>query len=146
MSEKKIGDREFKVSDVLATDVIRMKFRLGNALKGGFDGLADTLGGLSPNSTEEEKRSKNKELLRALADILGEIDPDVGSELVKDICEFALVKVQKSGSFENVVFDAHFTNRTSDIYPVAAFVLKEMFSELFSGFQASGILPRQVTE
>lgn len=135
MAEKKIGARTFKVEPLLATEAIRLQMRLVKAIGPAISRLPEIFAGIGKDQAAKEKA--NGAAIAAMSEIVGGMEPDVATDLVRDIVQVAMVK-RPSGAYEQVDMDGDFTGRLGDIIPVATFVLQEQFAEVFSGARGTG--------
>lgn len=140
MAEKKIGARTFKVEPLLATEAIRLQMRLVKAIGPAMSRLPEILSGIGKDAAAKEKA--NAAAVTALADIISDMEPDVATDLVRDIVQVAMVK-RPSGAYDQVDMDGDFTGQLGDVVAVATFVLKEQFAEVFSGARGNGSLARK---
>ena len=141
MAEKKINGKTYKVEPLLATEAIRLQMRLVKAIGPAVSRLPEIFAGISSDQAGREKA--NLVAVSALADIIGGMEPDVATELIRDIVQVAMVK-RPSGAYDQVDMDGDFTGSLGDIVPVATFVLQEQFAEVFSGARGNGSPARRV--
>lgn len=139
MSEKKINDRIFKVEPLLATKSMLLKARILKLLGPAAARLGEILAGAGGNKGEEDEKRSNGAALAAIGEILTGMDPEDMTELVKDVCEIAMIR-RPSGVYDRVDFDGDFTGHDADIVPVILFVLKEQFGAFFTALPAFGSL------
>ena len=144
MAEKKIGGRTFRVGTVLATDAIKLQVRLMKVIGGAVDRLPVILAGMGKKGAEnpEAKAASDAAAVAALADIFNKANPDEVARLFSDIVAIAQMN-GPSGSWEAVDIDTCFAGpHMKDLFPVTAFVLKEVLGDFFGGALASGGLSR----
>lgn len=133
MAEKKIGNKVFKTEPLLATEAIKLQARLLKVVGPALDKLPAIFGGRRAG----DEVTSNAAAIAAFTDIFARADPDEIMELVKDVCEVAMVK-RPSGAYDPVSFDGDFTGNLGEIVPVAVFVLQEQFGDFFGAALASG--------
>lgn len=133
MSERKIGGKTFKVEPLLATEAIKLQARLLKVVGPALDKLPAVLGG----RVKGDGVASNAAAIAAFTDIFARADPDEIMELVRDVCEVAMVK-RPSGAYDPVSFDGDFTGNLGEIIPVAVFVLQEQFGDFFGAALANG--------
>lgn len=147
MAEKKINGRLFRVKDVLATEAIRLQVSLLKVIGGGVDRLPTIMAGMGTKGKEdpEAKAASDAALVGALADIFSKCDPDGVVELIARIAAYAEIQ-SKSGQWGTVDVDQDFTDRShkKDLFPLLAFVLKEVLGDFFSDVPGAGDLQRMV--
>lgn len=132
MAEKKIGSRVYSVGHVKATDAIKLKVRVLKIIGAGVDRLPEIIAGMKNDDAEKAAKS-NAALIAALSDIFTRANPDEVADLMSDIISIAQFK-KPSGNVENADIDGDFYDEfRKDIYPVVAFVLKEVLSDFFGG-------------
>lgn len=136
MAEKKINGKTYKVEPLLATDAIRLKMRLVKAVGPALSRVPVIFAGFGA-ATQEAKDKSNEAAADALSEIIGSLDPDDATDLIKNIVEVAMIK-RPSGSYEQVDLDGDFTGNLGEIITVATFVLQEQFGEVFSAALANG--------
>lgn len=136
MAEKKINGKTYKVEPLLATEAIRLQMRLVKAVGPALSRLPVIFAGAGEASPEAKERS-NAAAADALAEVIGNLDPDDATALIKDIVEVAMIK-RPSGMYEQVDIDGDFTGNLGEIITVATFVLREQFGEVFSAALANG--------
>lgn len=141
MAEKKIGGRTFRVGHVLATDAVRLQVRLLRIVGGGVDRLPTILAGMGERGKADPaaKAASDAAAVAALTDIFAKADPDDVTQLIVDIAGMAQLQTP-SKTWEGVDLDQDFSDRKADLFPLLAFVLKEVLGDFFSGAQASGSL------
>lgn len=138
MAEKKIGKQTYKTEPMLATEAIRLQARLLKVVGPALDKLPTVFGGRQKG----DEVVSNAAAIAAFTDIFTRSDPDDIMELVKDVCEVAMVK-RPSGAYDPVSFDGDFTGNLGEIIPVAVFVLQEQFGDFFGAALASGkVVPK----
>jgi hypothetical protein len=133
MAEKKIGEKTFKVEPMLATQAIRLQARLLKVVGPALDKLPTIFAGRKKG----DEAASNGAAIAAFTDIFTRADPDAIMELIKDVCEVAMVK-RPSGAYDPVSFDGDFTGNLGEIIPVAVFVLQEQFGDFFTAALANG--------
>lgn len=143
MAIKKISGREFQVGAVLATDALRLQFRLLRIIGGGVDRLPTILAGVGQAEGSEVKEKSNAAAVAAIADMIAKADPEDAVKLMGDIAGMAQIK-QPSGSWGTVDLDQDFTERKGDLFPLLAFVLREVLGDFFAGLQGAGALSKLV--
>lgn len=138
MAEQKIGERVFKMEDVLATEAIKLNVRLMRFLGPAMDKIPTIFAALSSKATEEQRRASDAASIQAMGDIFANADPDTVSKFVASVCEMA--KVSYDGrNFDDVIFDQDFSGpHIKDVVPVSLFVLREAVGDFISGALASG--------
>ncbi len=137
MAEKVIGGDTYKVDAVLATRAIVLQARIAKAAGPIAAQLPSVIAVATGGSTDEQKAAANSALIGAITDVFGTMPPEEFAALVKDIVEIAKIK-RPSGAYDPIDFDGDFTGRMGNIIPVAAFVLKEVFGDFFTGLLALG--------
>ena len=137
MAEKKIGGRTFKVDPLLATEAIRLQMRLVKAIGPALSRLPVIFAGAGDKATAEAKDRSNAAAVEALTKIIGDLEPDDATALVKDIVEVAMVQAP-SKEWRMVDLDGDFTGNLGEIITVATFVLREQFGDVFSAALANG--------
>ena len=139
MAEKVIGDRTFKVGHLLATDAIVLQSRLIRIIGPALDRLPVIFAGKAENATDADRKASDMAAIQAISDIFGKADPREVADLVKDICELAMISHDKGKNYDQIDFDGDFSGSNfKDTIPVATFVLKETLGDFFSGALASG--------
>lgn len=142
MADKKIGGREFRVGTVLATEALRLQFRLLQIIGGGVDRLPVILAGAG-QASPEAKQASQAAAVAAFADMIGKADPDRSVKLMQDIAGLAQLK-QASGAWGEVDIDTDFTDHKADLFPLLTWVLKEVLGDFFGGLQATGALSKMM--
>lgn len=143
MAERKIAGREFKVGTVLATEALRLQFRLmavigsGTSDGDGTERLTIILGGLGEEADPEEKLKSNAGALAAMSKVFVHADPDEMTQLVADVVSYAAIK-RPSGSYEKADLDGDFTEEKGALIPLCVFVLQEVLSDFFTELRDSG--------
>lgn len=120
MAEKKIGSRTFRTEKMAAVEGTTLMFRLGKAAAPLLD-------------NPELLRGTELQDAAAIASIvkfLSSISPEEATYLIVTFCEKAQVK-QEGGTFEPVVYDAHFANDLLEAFQVAAFVIQVNYADFF---------------
>lgn len=147
MAEKKINGRVFRVQDVLATEAIRLQVSLLKVIGGGVDRLPTIMAGMGKKGKEdpEAKAASDAALVGALADIFSKCDPDGVVELISRIGGYADIQ-SKSGQWGKVDVDQDFTDHKKDLFPLLAFVLKEVLGDFFSDVPGAGALQKMVRD
>jgi len=140
MAEKKIKDRVYKVDPIPASNAIELYADIVRIAGQGTSRLPAIIVGLSQKDGEGQLMSDVSALM-ALTDILSGSSSAEISGLVRRIVEIAMIQ-RPSKAYEPVDLDGDFTGRLSDIPEVAAFVLKEQFSDFFIGSGGNGIIAR----
>lgn len=142
MAEKVINGDTYKVEPLLATRAIVLQARLMRAAGPIAAQLPSVLSVASGSSSDGEKAAANASLIAAITDVFSKMPPEEFADLVKDIVEIAKIKRQ-SGVYDPIDFDGDMTPRMASIIPVAAFVLKEVFGDFFSGLLEAGGLKKK---
>ncbi len=136
-SEKKFGNRTFRVEPMLATKALVMQARLFRMAGPAIDRLPEILRGVGANKSDEERQAAGAHAISAFADIFSRTDPAELADMIRELIELAEVK-RPSGSYEGVTLDGDFTNEKEDIIPVVVWVAQEQFGDFFSGLQGIG--------
>ncbi|EYR81384.1 phage tail assembly chaperone [Shinella sp. DD12] len=137
MAERKIAGMEIRVDRPLATEALKLQARLMRAAGGAADQLPSILGEMRAAQTDEAKQAIGVKLIGVLTDIFDRLDADEYVRLVGDIVAMAKIK-RPSGQYDRLDLDGDLTMNLGAIIPVAAFVLKEVFGDFFSGALANG--------
>lgn len=137
MAEKKINGRNFIVEPMLATRGLVLKARLMKVAAPVLSVLPDVFAGAAAEG--EAKEAANFKAIAAFGELFGKGDPEEVASLIKDICEVAQIRAP-SGEVHQVDLDAHMTGHDADIPPLVIFVLREQFSDFFSGLRGIGNL------
>lgn len=137
MAEKKINNRVFSVTPMLATQSMILKARLMKVAAPVLASLGVVLGGAAEGG--EAKEAAEGQALAALASLFEKAEPVALATLVKDVIETASIQ-RPSGMYDKIDFDGDFTGHDGDVIPVMLFVLQEQFSDFMSGLRALGSL------
>lgn len=135
--EKRINGETYRYVPILASESLRLRIKLLKLLGTALERLPEILKGSSPNATEKDIQTMNEGMVKALGDIFANIDPDSGTELIRQIVEIAQIK--RPSGYDQVQMDLDFTDRPDDLLPVVGFVLKEVFGNFFQGVQGPGL-------
>jgi hypothetical protein len=136
MAERKIGGRIYKVEPLLATQALALQGRLMKAAGPAFDRLPEAIAQIREKGVDGA--DGNVVIIKVIGDIFSSLSTEEYVSLVRDIVEVA--KIQRpSGTFDNVDLDGDMSGpELGNIVPLAAFVLKEQFSDFFSGLLGNG--------
>jgi hypothetical protein len=136
MAERKIGGRTFRVDALLAGEALALQGRLMKALGPAFDRLPEAITQIREKGVDAA--DGNGLIIKVIGDIFSSLSTEEYVSLVRDIVEVA--KVQRpSGAFDPVDLDGDMSGpELKNILPLAAFVLKEQFSDFFSGLLGNG--------
>lgn len=140
MAEKKIKDRVYKVDPMAASAAIELYADIVRIAGHGTGRLPAIIMGLTRKDQEGQFMSDIGALM-ALTDILNGSSSTEVRDLIKRIVEVAMIQ-RASKAYEQVDLDGDFTGRLSDIPEVAAYVLKEQFSDFFIGSGGNGIIAK----
>ena len=143
MAEMKIGDREFKVGVVLATDALILQAKLMKVVGSGIERLPTILKGVAEGATADDKAAMQTAAVAAFTDIFVEGDPKELTNLIGEVVSMATVK-RPSGAYEQVDLDGDFTERKGDLFEVVVFVLREVLGDFFSGLRDNGKVKKAV--
>lgn len=135
MSEKKIGNRTFKVDKLLATQALLLQARVFKILGPGIAKMSEIL------RNRDDHSGMNAAALAALADVLAATEPEALTVLLKDLVQIAKIK-RPSGSYDPCDLDGDFTEYPQDIYPVVLFVLREQLGDFFTALPVIGNLAK----
>lgn len=138
MADKKIGENFYRVPPILATEALKLQFRLlgfaGPAVKALPAVLASRQGGSIEDRAKAEAAG-----LDAIASVFTNADPSKITTFISDVCEMAHVS-EDGKTYEPVIFDHHLSDDQKSILPLAFFVLKELLGDFFTGVQEVGSL------
>jgi hypothetical protein len=136
MAERKIGGRTYKVEPLLATEALALQGRLMKAIGPAFDRLPEVIAQVRDKGIDAD--GGNVLMIKVIGDIFSSLSTDEYVSLVRDIVEVA--KVQRpSGAFDPVDIDGDMSGpELANIIPLLAFVLREQFSDFFSGLLGNG--------
>lgn len=137
MAEIKIGDREFRVGVVRATEALVLQAKLMKVIGSGIDRLPIILKGVAEGATADDKAAMQTAAVAAFTDIFVDGDPEELTDLIGEVVSMATVK-RPSGAYEQVDLDGDFTEHKSDLFEVVVFVLREVLGDFFSGLRGSG--------
>lgn len=143
MAEKKINNTTYSVGVVLATDALLLKARLLKIVGNGAKELPAILRGRGDKASKEAQEKSDAAATKALTDIFEAMQPDEYVKLISDIVGFAQVQ-RPSSQWEKCDLDGQFTQNKADLYPVVLFVLKEVFSDFFTGLAGIGDLVSKI--
>lgn len=143
MAEKKINESTYQVGVILATDALLLKTRLLKIVGNGAKELPAILRGRGDKASKEAQEKSDAAATKALTDIFEAIEPEQYVKLISDIVGFAQVQ-RPSSQWERCDLDGQFTQNKADLYPVVLFVLKEAFSDFFSGLEGVGNLVSKI--
>lgn len=133
MAEKKIAGKLFRVKQPLATDALKLQFRVMNMLAGSGDQLGRAIAALQAGEGREKAQG---EVVSAVLAILGGMKPDDGARLISDLV--AMAEIQGGNSkFEPADLDTEFSSDPSGLYQLVGFVLKEVLGPFISGLVES---------
>lgn len=137
MAEKKIGERTFRCSPMLATDAIKLQVRLVKFLGGAVERLPEIVQGASKGATDAQRAQANAKAIGMLVDLIGKSDPDEIARLMSDVIGIAQIR-RESGEYHDADIDGDFVGRPGDMFEVMLWVLQEQIGPFFSGLQAIG--------
>lgn len=137
MAERKIAGMEIRVDRPLATQALKLQARLMRAAGGAADQLPTILGEMRGAQSDEDKQAIGVKLIGLLTDVFARLGPDEYVGLVGDIVGMAKIK-RPSGQYDFMDLDGDLSMNLGAIIPVAAFVLKEVFGDFFSGALGNG--------
>ena len=135
--EKRIGGEVYRYVPILASESLRLRIKLLKLLGSALDRLPEILRGASPGASQKDIDAMNEGVVKALGDIFAKVDPDSGTELIRQIVEIAQVK--RPAGYDQVQMDLDFTDRPDELLPVVGFVLKEVFGNFSQGVQGTGL-------
>lgn len=155
MTEKKFGDRTFKVEKILATKALLLQARIlkmaGPAVKhiptlfaaireAQADQAQINLPGVGepgmPRLTVGMLKTGSA-AVESFMQIFADSNPADVAALIKDVVEIAEIQ-QDSGQYTGVDLDREFDGADPLIIEIAVFVLQEQFSDFFTALLASG--------
>lgn len=140
MAERKIAGRVFRVSPLPASEAIALYAELIAALGAAVHRLPAII--VSATADESEQNVMGDMVaLAAITDIVKSATPGGCRDLIKRIVEVAQIQ-RPSGAYEPIDLDGDFTGRLNDIVEVVKFVLKEQYSDFFTGSGVNGLLGR----
>lgn len=139
MAEKKIGDREFRVDQPLATEALLLQTRVLKVLGSAGDKIPDIIE--SANSGSEDSSA----IVTTFAEFFKNCDPSETVNLIKDIVEMAEIR-RPSGVYESVSMDADFSGSQKEMFQVAFFILKEVFGDFLGVLGGNGILAKKAAD
>lgn len=135
MAEKRIGGVEYRVEPLLATKAWALRLRVARFIdRDTIDKLVTLFG--KADGEGKNLRDIGLEIVGVVAEVLGKHDPDQVVGLLKDLCETAQVRLESG--YSKLYFDEEFSGKGAEALELAAFVIWEQFSELFSDALASG--------
>lgn len=140
MADKKIGDNFYRVTPILATEALRLQFRLLGFVGPAVQALPALLAARK-DGTEAEKQATEVAGLNAIAAIFMQADPNKVTQFITDVCEMAEIS-EDGKTYEGVVFDHHLSDDQKSIIPLTFFVLKEQLGDFFTGAQELGSLAK----
>jgi hypothetical protein len=139
MPEQKLSDGAlFRMEPMLATQAIILQARLIKLLGSAVDNLPTIMAGYGKNATDEAKEASNAAAISAIVSIFSKAEPKEVADIIATLCSSGSIKPKGESGYDRVDFDAHFSDRQKDIYPIVAFVLRETFGDFFSGLPVSG--------
>ncbi len=130
MAERKIGGQTFRVDQLPAKRALVLFARIGKLLGPGLPKLVSAM------ANREDEASSNAAAAEALSSILRDVEPEAFADFLEEIVQTA--EIIENGQKLPVNFDGHFSGRMGDAVQVAAFVLRELFGDFFTGVVASG--------
>ncbi|RIY00215.1 hypothetical protein D3218_13095 [Aureimonas flava] len=138
MAEKKIGGRTFQVKQPLATDALKLQFRVMGILAKSSTDLAKVLGAVqaAQSADGDARAAANANAVTAVLGILGSLSPDEGTAFISDLVSMAEVKGD-NGRFEQADLDVEFSSDPSGLYQLVGFVLREVLGPFISGLVGS---------
>jgi hypothetical protein len=136
MAEKRIGGQEYRVEPLLATKAWALRLRVAKLID---RGTIEELTAVFKQADTDGRKLKDigLEIVGIIAELLAKHDPEQIVGLLKDLCEIAQVRLDSG--YSRVIFDEEFTGKGAEALELAAFVIAEQFSELFSDALVSGI-------
>lgn len=156
MTEKKFGERTFKVEKILATKALLLQARIlkmaGPAVKhipalfGAIrEAQADQAQINLPGVTQDPGTPvltrgmlvTGSAAVSAFMQIFSDNEPADVAKLIKDVVEIAEIQ-QDSGQYTGVDLDREFDGADPLIIELAVFVLQEQFSDFFTALLANG--------
>lgn len=133
LTEKMIGDREFRFVEPLAMQSLRLKAIVANFAKDRLDDIFQTLSVvMDSKASDDDKTRANTRLMSMLVGMIGDMDPDAYAKAVNEIIGHARLK-DATGNFQKCTVDGDFTGHTEDILPVVIEVLKVTLGPFFKG-------------
>lgn len=149
MAEKKLSDGAvFRVEPMLATQAIILQARLLKLVGTAVDRIPVIMAGYGKAKKTDDKplsaadltavQASNAAAISAIADIFAKAQPEEVADIIATLCSSGTIKVKGSNSYDPVDFDAHFTDRQKDVFPVVLFVLRETFGDFFTGLRVNG--------
>lgn len=143
MAERKIGSRYFQAGNALATDALKLQFRLTKLIGPALERLPEIFAGRTKDATPEMGAKSNAAAIQAISSIFEKADPDGVVELIEDILNLATISYTGKGEWDNIVLDQEFSGpNAKDLFPVLVFVLQETLGDFFTGLPVSGALAK----
>ena len=137
MSEKKIRDRQFRVSPILASEALRLQARILKMVGGAVEHLPAIFAKDRAASPEAEAAS-NAAAIAAVTSIFEKADADEVVSLIRVVVETVQVK-RPSGDWNTVDLDGDLSGKNmADLFPVVVMALREHFGDFFSAALANG--------
>ncbi|WP_019997253.1 phage tail assembly chaperone [Aureimonas ureilytica] len=130
MAEKRFGSITYKTDALPAREALKLWYRLIKALGPAVERLPEIFAGLS-SGDEAAKAKANASAIAAIMSILNGMDEDRMMALLDDILAAAMLK-RPSGSWDKLEVE-DFEAKLSDVFPVAAWIVREQFGDFFSG-------------
>lgn len=131
MAEKKIKGVTYRVNKLPAKRSLVLFAKLGKIVGPGLAALVEAIGLRS-----EDEAESNAVAVKAISKVFADTDPVQFGDLVEEIVELA--EIEQDGRYLPVSMDGHFSGKMEEMTQVVAFVLREQFSDFFTGLLASG--------
>lgn len=139
MAEKKIAGRTFRVRPPLATEAIRLQFRVMNLLGGSAAELpaaVEALQSAASAKKEADKVKANGQIVGIVVGILSQMKPDEGTQFVADMVAMAEIKAA-NGTYEQADIDVEFSEDPTGLFQLVGFVLREVLGPFIQGLVGS---------
>lgn len=155
MGEKKIGSRTFRANKLPATTAVDLMFRLGKIVGPALGSLATmsvtelkTTGANivsmpKPDDSNEDglaaaaSAAQRERVLSVVGNLFGQLEPATSQKLLVELCEHAQVQMPQ-GNYDQIIFDAVFSDNILDAFQVAAFVVQVNFGDFLAAGQPKG--------
>lgn len=134
MAEKKIGNRTFRVKQPLATEALRLQFRITSLVKDreAFQKIMEAGAEAASSKDDNIKAKAGAQVINSVIAVFGSIDPDEGTSLMRDLVAMSEIKAS-NGQYERADIDTEFSEDPSGLFELIGFVMKEVLGPFVAG-------------
>lgn len=139
MAEKKIGNRYYRAGNALATDALKLQFKLLALIGPAVDKLPAIFAGRDPKATVEQKAASDAAALQAIMAMFQQSGEDEWVAFIERTLTLGKIAHDPKGNWDDIILDVEFVgDNAKDLFPVVAFILREVLGDFISGALASG--------